>query len=49
VSGHGTQGLSLMFVDGHSQFARFTQLNRGTLNDYNLDWTEGGLQGIDLR
>ena len=49
VSGHGTQGLSLMCVDGHSQFARYRQLNPGTLNDYNLDWTEGGLQGFDLR
>ena len=49
VSGHGTQGLSLMCVDGHSQFVRYRQLNPGTLNDYNLDWTEGGLQGFDLR
>lgn len=49
VSGHGTQRLSLMCVDGHSQFARFRQLNPGTLGDYNLDWTEGGLQGADLR
>ena len=49
VSGHGTKGLSLMFVDGHSQFSPYSQLNRGTLGDYNLDWTEGGLQGVDLR
>lgn len=49
VSGHGTQGLSLMFVDGHSQFARYRLLNPGTLGNYNLDWTEGGLQGGDLR
>jgi len=49
VSGHGTQGLSLMCVDGHSQFVRYRQLNPGTYGDYNLDWTEGGLQGFDLR
>jgi prepilin-type processing-associated H-X9-DG protein len=47
--GHGNKGFSLMFVDGHSQFAPYSQLNRGTLGDYNLDWTEGGLQGVDLR
>jgi len=49
VVGHGTKGLSLMFVDGHAQFAFYSQLNPGTLGGYNLDWTEGGLQGADLR
>ncbi|HEY5910565.1 MAG TPA: hypothetical protein VJA21_08180 [Verrucomicrobiae bacterium] len=49
VVGHGPKGLSLMFVDGHVQFALYKQLNRGTLGDYNLDWTEGGLAGADLR
>jgi len=49
VVGHGTEGLSLMFVDGHSQFARYKQLNPGTLGTYNLDWTEDGLRGADLR
>ena len=49
VVGHGTNGLSLMFVDGHSQFTRYTQLNPGTIGGYNLDWTEGGLSGADLR
>ncbi len=49
VVGHGTKGLSLMFVDGHAQFALYRQLNPGTLGNYNLDWTEGGLRGADLR
>ncbi len=49
VVGHGTKGLSLMFVDGHAQFALYRQLNPGTLGNYNLDWTDGGLHGADLR
>ena len=49
VVGHGTKGMSLMFVDGHSQFTFYQQMNKGTLNDYNLDWTDGGLSGADLR
>jgi prepilin-type N-terminal cleavage/methylation domain-containing protein len=49
VTGHGANALSLLFVDGHSQFVRNKQLNPGTYGDYNLDWTEGGLQGADLR
>jgi len=49
VIGHGTKGLSLMFVDAHAQFALYTQLNPGILENYNLDWTEGGLGGADLR
>jgi prepilin-type N-terminal cleavage/methylation domain-containing protein len=49
ASGHGTKGMALMFVDGHSQFATYRQLNPGTYGDYNLDWTEGGLAGMDLR
>ena len=49
VVGHGTNGLSLMFVDGHSQFAQYSKLNPGTAGGYNLDWTEDGLEGADLR
>jgi prepilin-type N-terminal cleavage/methylation domain-containing protein len=49
VVGHGTEGLSLMFVDAHAQFARYKQLNPGTLSNYNLDWTQDGLKGADLR
>ncbi len=49
VVGHGPKGLSLMFVDAHAQFALYRQLNPGTLNNYNLDWTDGGLKGADLR
>ena len=51
AGGHGPKGLSLMFVDGHSQIAFYTKLNPGTLKDepYNLDWTDGGLKGADLR
>ena len=50
--GHGTKGMSLLFVDGHSQFARYSELNNTFLNGsqkiYNLDWTSGGLSGADL-
>ena len=49
VVGHGTTGFSLMFVDGHAQFTTVKQLNPGTYGNYNLDWTEGGLKGADLR
>ena len=49
IVGHGTKGLSLMFVDGHAQFTFYTKLYPGTLQSYNLDWTDGGLQGADLR
>src|ERR1035437_2196645 len=48
-AGHGPKGMALMFVDGHSQFATYRQLNPGTYGGYNLDWTEGGLAGMDLR
>jgi prepilin-type N-terminal cleavage/methylation domain-containing protein len=46
--GHGKKGLCLMFVDGHSQFVPFRQLNPGRLGTYNLDWTTSGLQGADM-
>ena len=50
--GHGTKGMSLLFVDGHSQFARYQDLNNtfgsGSQKIYNLDWTAGGLSGADL-
>ncbi|MHB8522117.1 MAG: type II secretion system protein [Limisphaerales bacterium] len=50
--GHGTKGMALLFVDGHSQFARYDQLNATFVNAgqkiYNLDWTAGGLAGADL-
>ncbi len=49
VVGHGTNGLSQMFVDGHAQFNTYRQLFPGTLGNYNLDWTEGGLLGADVR
>ena len=50
--GHGIKGMSLLFVDGHAQFALYPQLNHtfgsGTQKIYNLDWTAGGLSGADL-
>ena len=52
TGGHGTKGMSLLFVDGHSQFALYLNLNHtfvnGTQKIYNLDWTAGGLTGADL-
>jgi prepilin-type N-terminal cleavage/methylation domain-containing protein len=52
-SGHGPKGMSLLFVDGHSEFALYERLNapfkEGTTLIYNLDWTIGGLGGEDLK
>ncbi len=56
--GHGPEGMQLLFVDGHSQFANYHLLvpappgqstAPGTVLVYNLDWTSDGLQGFDLR
>jgi prepilin-type N-terminal cleavage/methylation domain-containing protein len=46
---HGKDGFPLLFVDGHSVFVKYRQLNLGTLERYNLDWTLGGLAGEDLQ
>ncbi len=52
TGGHGRKGMSLLFVDGHSQFASYRQLdapiNAGGKPSYNFDWTIGGLTGADL-
>lgn len=48
---HGKEGLPLLFVDTHSAYTKYNQLNK-TLpyGEYNLDWTIGGLSnGTDLR
>jgi len=53
---HGATGMSLLFVDGHSQFAKYKVLQptaNMTSSDpvYNFDWTilpAAGLQGADL-
>jgi prepilin-type N-terminal cleavage/methylation domain-containing protein/prepilin-type processing-associated H-X9-DG protein len=45
---HGNQGLSLLFVDGHSQFARYRDLNPTSVGFFNFDWTVNGLKGADL-
>lgn len=51
--GHGPKGMALLFVDSHSQFTRWEQLNptssSGTDRSYNFDWTDKGLGGADLR
>jgi len=51
--GHGPEGMLLLFVDTHSQFAAWRQLQptsyNGTDPVYNFDWTAGGLKGADLR
>jgi prepilin-type processing-associated H-X9-DG protein len=50
TAGHGRKGMMLLFVDGHSQLAPYTALNPTLASDnYNLDWTTGGLTGGDLR
>ena len=49
TGGHGRKGMSLLFVDGHSQFANYRQLApTGSPPTYNFDWTVGGLTGADL-
>jgi hypothetical protein len=41
--------MMLLLVDGHSQFAKYRQLNAtGNPPTYNFDWTVGGLTGADL-
>ncbi len=47
---HGKDGLPLLFVDGHCEFAKYKKLNK-TLpyGEYNLDWTVNGLKGTDLQ
>ncbi|MCX6931026.1 MAG: prepilin-type N-terminal cleavage/methylation domain-containing protein [Verrucomicrobia bacterium] len=51
--GHGVKGMCLLFVDSHSQFPRWQQLNptsyNGTDPAYNFDWTLNGLRGGDLK
>ena len=54
TGGHGPEGMQLLFVDGHSQFAAYKILvpsnaGSGGIPTYNFDWTVGGLQGFDLR
>jgi prepilin-type N-terminal cleavage/methylation domain-containing protein len=49
TGGHGRNGMVLLFVDGHSQFAKYQQLiPTGNPPTYNFDWTAGGLTGVDL-
>jgi prepilin-type N-terminal cleavage/methylation domain-containing protein len=52
-SAHGPRGMSLLFVDGHGEFAAYDRLNApfkdGATLIYNLDWTVGGLGGEDLK
>ena len=50
TGGHGRKGMMLLFVDGHSQFAKYRQLDPtgGSPPTYNFDWTAGGLAGADL-
>ena len=45
---HGNKGLSLLFVDGHAQFARYRDLNPTSGGFFNFDWTVNGLAGADL-
>jgi prepilin-type N-terminal cleavage/methylation domain-containing protein len=54
TAGHGTVGLLLLFVDGHSEQSPYQKLNPTSTNAagkpvYNLDWTAGSLGGQDLR
>jgi len=53
--GHGPKGMSLLFPDGHSQYAFYRNLQSTSVSGgdpaYNFDWTvlpAPGLQGADL-
>ena len=47
---HGKDGFPLLFVDGHSAYTLYRNLNKDVLSGgYNLDWTRDGLRGEDLR
>lgn len=55
AGGHGPKGMSLLFVDGHTQYAHYSALQPTSMNGsdpvYNFDWTVQpgpGLQGADL-
>ena len=53
TAAHGSRGMMLLFVDGHSELALYERLNApfkdGATPLYNLDWTVGGLGGQDLK
>ena len=49
VPGHALTGEVFLFVDGHSQFAKYRQLNLPSTGNWNFDWTVGGLRGEDLQ
>ena len=47
---HGKNGFPILFVDSHSAFTKYIQLNKAApYGDYNLDWTIDGLKGEDLK
>jgi type II secretory pathway pseudopilin PulG len=47
---HGKDGFPILFVDSHSAFTKYTELNKtAPYGDYNLDWTINGLKGEDLK
>jgi prepilin-type N-terminal cleavage/methylation domain-containing protein len=46
---HGNDGMSLLFADAHSQFAKYAHLIKTLDGTYNFDWTAGGLQGFDYQ
>ena len=47
-SAHG-MGIDLLFVDGHTQFAKFQSINlAANPYYYDLDWTVNGLAGKDV-
>ena len=54
TAGHGFKGMPLLFVDGHSQYVPYHKLMPDSYSPtahpwtYNLDWTVGGLKGVDL-
>ena len=49
-AGHGTNGMPIVCVDGHSAYAKYIDCNFSSLGTYNWDWTVGGLTtGKDLK
>jgi prepilin-type N-terminal cleavage/methylation domain-containing protein len=47
---HGRAGFPILFVDSHTAYTKYIQLNKtDPYGEYNLDWTIGGLKGEDLK
>ena len=52
---HGSDGCNLLFADGHAQFTSFGDIQQPETPanevrpNYNLQWTQCGINGVDLK